>query len=790
MTEPAAAGTLGLVAGYLLKTTVILTLALLVAAAAKRRPATFRHFVLSSALIGLLLLPLISLLPVGWESPLVPAWMAASARPTEAGAAASGSGRALDAPFFSERTDGRPSPSFSLSALELRSADRPSPLLSNAPASVSPAGPNVLDSLVVALWSAGMAILILRLAFGLAGAVKLTVKGTPLGGPVWSVLLERFLAIVPLRRKVRFKSHPEVHVPLTWGWRRPVVLFPAGADGWTDEERSSALFHELSHVKRADFAVMMLVRTGLALFWWNPLCWIVYRWLLKEQEIACDELVLRAGIKPSTYAASLLAFRRSAGFRWNPSAALLGLLGRSSFQERLAAILKQKLIYMEVKMKTKIMLALALVLAVALIGTARPAVGVEKSGKTTLVETALAGPGSLDIAPPATGAQQAQTEKAVQEKEKAKAAEKKIVVTAKEGGKVPIEITITEGDTVKKLVLENSLTITKGKDGDVLIITPEGKEPLVLKGEPLRLEIKGGELRVLKEGKALKIDEGMDIGIAKEIGEEGKTIVYYVTPKEKAGAEGRTFKVVKEGEAGKDAVKVIVETRKEGEPGTAWKIVEPGKGEIVFTKRFSEKPAGGAWVGEGGKAFAFTTKMRDEEMLEKVRDLQKQVEAIKAKKMDLSALEESLKKLEAELQAKEEKLKELELDIDKEPGELSVIKEIDSDKAEGKADVWVMEKSKAAKEAKAKAMIRISDKEGEISLMFTGQEGEAGKAVFERAIASLKKDLPEGYKLAEQNYDAEKGTMTFKIATPEGKKPDETLVRKLVDIVKEEIDKK
>jgi beta-lactamase regulating signal transducer with metallopeptidase domain len=785
MTGPAAAGTLGLVAGYLLKTTVVLTLALLVAAAAKRRPAAFRHFVLSSALIGLLLLPLISLLPVGWESPLVPAWMAASARPTKAGAAASGSGRAVDAPFFLERTDGRPSPSFSLSALELHPADRPSPPLSNAPASVSPAGTNgppgrqtesgsnVVDRLVVALWSAGMAILILRLAFGLAGAVKLTAKGTPLGGPVWSVLLERFLAIVPLRRKVRFKSHPEVHVPLTWGWRRPVVLFPAGADGWTDEERSSALFHELSHVKRADFAVMMLVRTGLALFWWNPLCWIVYRGLLKEQEIACDELVLRAGIKPSTYAASLLAFRRSAGFRWNPSAALLGLLGRSSFQERLAAILKQKLIYMEVKMKTKIMLALALVLAVALIGTARPAVGVEKSVKTTLVETALAGPGSLDIAPPATGAQQAQTEKAVQEKEKAKAAEKKIVVTAKEGGKVPIEITITEGDTVKKLVLENSLTITKGKDGDVLIITPEGKEPLVLKGEPLRLEIKGGEVRVLREGQALKIDEGMDIGIAKEIGEEGKTIVYYVTPKEKAGAEGRTFKVVKE-----------------DEPGTAWKIVEPGKGEIVFSKRFSDKPAEGAWVSEGGKAYAFSTGMRDEEMLEKVRDLQKQVEAIKAKKMDLSALEQSLKKLETELQAKEEKLKELELDLDKEPGELTVIKEIDGDKAEGKADVWVMEKSKAAKEAKAKAMIRISDKEGEISLMFTGQDGEAGKAVFERAIASLKKDLPEGYKLTEQNYDAEKGTMTFKIATPEGKKPDENLVRKLVDIVKEEIDKK
>jgi hypothetical protein len=65
--------------------------------------------------------------------------------------------------------------------------------------------------------------------------------------------------------------------------------------------------------------------------------------------LACDELVLRAGIRPSAYAASLLAFRRSAGFRWNPSAALLGFVRRSSFQDRMAAILKQKLTIMEVK---------------------------------------------------------------------------------------------------------------------------------------------------------------------------------------------------------------------------------------------------------------------------------------------------------------------------------------------------------------------------------------------------------------------------------------------------------
>ena len=77
-----------------------------------------------------------------------------------------------------------------------------------------------------------------------------------------------------------------------------------------------------------------------------------------------------------------------------------------------------------------------------------------------------------------------------------------------------------------------------------------------------------------------------------------------------------------------------------------------------------------------------------------------------------------------------------------------------------------------------------------ISLLFTGHDGEAGQASFERAIVALKKALPEGYTLAEQKYDGENGTMTFKIAAPEGKKTDETLVKKLVDAVKGAIDKK
>jgi len=809
----AAAKTFGLIAEYFLKTTAVLALALFAAGASKRRPAAFRHFVLSFALVGLLLLPLLSLAPVGWRTTLLPA------RPAGRGTGASalipalpgvtgarvpgldvqspppGAARVPELSYAS--TAG--GPAGTAAGVSRPDANALSPELSSPPLSETttarrPAiGSNTVNSLLAVLWAAGLAVLFLRLAVGLAGAVKLTAQGTALGGPAWRLLLERFKALVSLRRDIRLKGHPEVLVPMTWGWRKPVVLMPAGTDAWTEEQRSSALFHELSHIKRADFLVMLLVRTSLAAFWFNPLCWIVYRELRKEQEIACDELVLRAGIRPSTYAASLLAFRRSAGFLWNPSAALLGMLGRSSFHERLAAILKQKLTFKEVKMRTKIMLASAVVLAVAIVGTARPAAGIEKTAVTaTVVESALPGPASLAVVLPASAAQEVQAEKAVaQEKEKEKATaaekakaaekaekekaviEKKIVVTTKGGAKTPIVITITEGGQVKTLTLDKPLTITSGKDGQALVLTSEGKEIQVLKGEPLRLEIEGGELEFIKEGKVLKVGEGGAYAIVKEGDKEGSRIEYYFTPRGKS-------------------------------PTTVWTVKESGKegkeGALWVTKEFSGKPAGGTWVSEGGKAFAFSS-ATDKDMLEKVHGLQEQVAAIKANKMDIAALEESLKKLETELKAKEEKLRELKFKFDVAQPEVIVVKKIGEgeakgdvvvyekalgDKPEGAATVWVVK----ADEAAAIAKVGIGKDDNTIQIALSGIKSEEGRSAYPLGVAAvdrLKKDLPEGYRILESKYDKDAGTMTFKIAPPEGAKVDEKLIRKLVDSLKEAI---
>jgi beta-lactamase regulating signal transducer with metallopeptidase domain len=801
-----APGTLGLAAEYFLKTTFVLIPALLAAAASRRRPAAFRHFVLSLALIGLLLLPVLSLVPVGWKTSLLPA------RPAPTGTlelaqhirnsmpepvAVPGIPLSIDAGSMAEPASGQPALGTMLRPGQTVSLPPLDIAYSSSPDARADSGiQSILYIAIIALWSAGLVILVLRLAIGLSGAIKLTREGTVLADPVWHLLFKRFLTLVSLRRKIRLKSHPRVFVPLTWGWRKPVILMPADTEAWTDEERSSALFHELSHVKRADFLVMLLVRTSLAVFWWNPLSWIVYRKLRKEQEIACDELVLRAGIKPSIYAASLLAFRRSAGFRWNTSAALLGMLGKPSFNERLASILKQKLTLKEVKMKTKIMLAAAVVLAVALVGTARPAVGVEnRAAEPTAVETAAPAPGYFDIAPPAAETQEKAAEKpAAQEKEKEKvkvaekakpAVESKIVIEAKEGVKTPIVITITQGDEVKTLTLDKPLTITTGKDGQVLVLTSEGKEIQVLKGEPLRLEIKGGGLELIKEGKALKIGEGGVYKIVKEFDKEGTKLVYYLSPK--SVIAGGKLHIIKEGEDEKGNVHVVLGTVKEDKPNITWTIKEPvKKGNLWIATKFSGKPFEGKWISEDGKTHVFSV-ARDKEILEKVREIREQVAAVKEKKTDFSILEKSLERLEGMLKASEEKLPNLGIEIDKEPGLAVGVEKTVKDETKGKIALQVTEGVKAAT---AKTIISCTaDGTATIQIVTAGKAGEEGRVAYAWAAAQLKKDLPEGYKLLEQNYNEESGTMTFKVTIPKGKTDIESLIRKLVWSLKAEVKK-
>jgi TonB family protein len=119
------------------------------------------------------------------------------------------------------------------------------------------------------------------------------------------------------RRSIHFESgdHAEIRIgdvstPLTCSVMRPLILLPAKAREWDDQRLRAVLLHESAHVRRRDCMAKYIAQGTRALLWWNPLAWILAARLNHEQELACDDAVLSAGVPAKAYATILLDVAR------------------------------------------------------------------------------------------------------------------------------------------------------------------------------------------------------------------------------------------------------------------------------------------------------------------------------------------------------------------------------------------------------------------------------------------------------------------------------------------------
>jgi beta-lactamase regulating signal transducer with metallopeptidase domain len=154
--------------------------------------------------------------------------------------------------------------------------------------------------------------------------------------PMWASDLAEARSRIGTRGTVLLVLSREIGVPMTWGLSRPVVALPAGAEHWTQNERSMVLSHELAHVRARDWAFGVASRAACALFWFHPGAWWVARSLRRDAERAADDRVISSGVARSDYAELLIA---ASARRGAPIASAFALSGRGPLRSRLAAIL-------------------------------------------------------------------------------------------------------------------------------------------------------------------------------------------------------------------------------------------------------------------------------------------------------------------------------------------------------------------------------------------------------------------------------------------------------------------
>lgn len=184
------------------------------------------------------------------------------------------------------------------------------------------------------IWAAVAALLLLRLAVGMARFARLLRRAEDDLPPELAPCRDA----LRLQRPVRVLRSERAPMPMTAGALEPVILWPADASGWTPERRRLVLLHELGHVKRLDGISTLIAELAAAVWWFHPLVWLLARWSRRIAERATDDLVLGAGEKPSCYAQHLVDLAR----RHSRSPAVAMPMARpSSLEERLRAVLGQ-----------------------------------------------------------------------------------------------------------------------------------------------------------------------------------------------------------------------------------------------------------------------------------------------------------------------------------------------------------------------------------------------------------------------------------------------------------------
>jgi len=158
----------------------------------------------------------------------------------------------------------------------------------------------------------------------------------------------------------------QVSGPSMAGVRHTVLIVPEGFLAQISvKDFTSALSHELAHIRRRDFLSNLVCELLLLPICFHPAATFIKRRIDCNREIACDEMAAEASLTRTAYARSLLSLARKmlAGQETAAHNYALGLFDTDTLEERVVTLLNRK----SISQTTERLLALA---ASALLATA------------------------------------------------------------------------------------------------------------------------------------------------------------------------------------------------------------------------------------------------------------------------------------------------------------------------------------------------------------------------------------------------------------------------------------
>lgn len=197
-------------------------------------------------------------------------------------------------------------------------APRSRPIVVSPTATVLPANASPIASrgaalsptlIATALYAVPAAILLFITALALARLIALRARADVLVDGHWLSALARAQRRMGFKHGTALLTSDDLSSPISWGLLRPVILLNSRAVE-ASSEAEAIIAHELAHVARMDWAKLLLARITTALFWFNPLVWLLAREAHQLREETADDAVLAADIVDTDYAQLLAQVAR------------------------------------------------------------------------------------------------------------------------------------------------------------------------------------------------------------------------------------------------------------------------------------------------------------------------------------------------------------------------------------------------------------------------------------------------------------------------------------------------
>jgi bla regulator protein BlaR1 len=126
------------------------------------------------------------------------------------------------------------------------------------------------------------------------------------------LFVQRIAGQIGIRKQVQVFLSDIVMSPVTIGYIKPLILVPVAALGnLSPAQLEAILLHELSHIRRHDYLVNLLLTAVHVLLYFNPFVKLFIRAVEMERENCCDELVLQFEYDKVSYASALLQLQKT-----------------------------------------------------------------------------------------------------------------------------------------------------------------------------------------------------------------------------------------------------------------------------------------------------------------------------------------------------------------------------------------------------------------------------------------------------------------------------------------------